>query len=242
MNLMQLANGVQKVVRANSPSILTAFGISGAVSTAILAGRASFKAAKRLSEGPPIETMTKMEIVEEVWDLYIPAAIAGSLTVGCIFGANHISSKRTAAAYTVLAVMEKSAEQYKDKVVEEIGEKKEKAIRDRIAQESVTNNPPAAVVMVGSGNVLCRELFTGRDFNSDMETIRRAENDINAKLNAEMYATLNDFYYMLGIPPTSDSGGFGWQSGKQLRLDFTATLTEDSRPCLAFTYNYIDPI
>lgn len=242
MNLAHLANSTQKLVKQNGPTILTALGVSGTLGTAYLAGRASWKASARLSEGSPLSQLSKREIVEQVWDLYLPAAVSAAVTVGCIIGANHVSSQRVAAAYSVLAISEKGASEYRQAVIERLGEKKEKEIRDQVAQEHVTSNPPPQTLVLGDGSVICCELFTGRYFPSDMETIRRSVNDINQKLHGEMYATLNDFYYMLGIEPTSSSGQFGWGSGKQLELLFSSALTKDNKPCLTFEYNYLNPL
>lgn len=240
MNLTEIAKMTQKVLHDNSPSILTAMGVSGTLATAYLTGKASFDAARRLGEGPPIENLTKREIIERIWDLYIPPIASAVVTVGCVIGSNHISSKRTAAAYSVVAVSEKMFAEYREKVIESHGERKEKLIRDEIAQDRINSNPPPAIVM-GSGEVLCCESHTGRYFMSDMESLRKARNDINAKLIGDMYATLDDFYYLLKLPQTSQSGALGWESDKMLELDFSAVLTE-GKPCMVFSYNYIKPL
>jgi hypothetical protein len=80
-------------------------------------------------------------------------------------------------------------------------------------------------------------VLTGRYFNSDMETLRKAENDVNFRLVNELYVPICDFYYLIGLPYTSNSGQIGWTSGKLMNLEFTTTMSEDSRPCLAFEYN-----
>lgn len=243
MKIPTLVHEIHKTVRDNSPSILTALGVSGAIGTAYLTGVASWRASRRMSEGPPIETLSNREIVEEVWDLYIPPVVSGAVTVACIIGANHISSKRAAAAYSFAVVTEKAFTEYREKVYETLGDRKEKAIRDEIAQERVLANPPSGQVIIsGSGTVLCYEMFTGRYFESDMETIRKAENTVNSKIIHELYATLNDFYHLVGLPHTSESGNLGWDSDKLLVLEYTTTMSEDSRPCLAFSYNYTKPL
>lgn len=243
MNLISLAHSAQKVIKSNSPAILTALGVSGTIGTAYLAGKASYRAAIRIRDHEYMEArendpLTIGEKIELVWDLYVPAVAAGAVTVGSILGANHISSKRTAAAYSLLAVAEKGFAEYRDKAIEVHGEKKDQMIREEIAKDHIRANPPGETILVGSGPVLCCELFTGRYFNCDMEKLRKSQNDVNAKLMSDMYVTLSDFYYMIGIPPTSDSGRIGWEADKQLSLDFTSILCEDGRPCLAFDYNY----
>lgn len=238
MNFASTANDLQKLIRSNAPTILTSLGVSGTIGTAFLAGRASWKAAHRFSEGPPIEQLTKMEIFEEVWDLYLPVVVAGAFSVGCIIGANKVSSARAAAAYSVAAITEKAFTEYKDKVIETHGVKKEQAIRDSVAQDHVNANPPPSTIHVGTGPVIFQESLTGRYFNSDMETIRKAVNDVNARLNSEMYVTLNDFYYLIGLGSTSDSSRVGWEAGKLLDLSYSTVMTEDKKAAITFEYNY----
>jgi len=236
MNLQQMLYKGEKVLRDHSPSVLTALGVSGTISTAYLAARASWYARGRLESKSPY--MTKREVLEEVWDLYIPAVSAGTFTIVCIIGAARINSRRAAAAYSVMAISEKALEEYRDKVVETIGERKEKGIRDSIALDRVEGNPPNHILITGGGEVLCCELYTGRYFTSDMESLRKAQNDINARLISQMYASLHDFYYILGLPATTDSGKIGWESDKMLQLEFTTVMSTDNRPCIAFDYNY----
>lgn len=251
MNLNLLAKTIQKAIRDNSPVILTAVGVSGTITTAYLAGRATWKAFERLEVYPPgqivngefhKDSLTNREKLELVWDLYIPPVTSGILTVGAIIGSNHISSKRAAAAYSVLAVTERTLSEYREQVIEQVGAKKEQAIRDEIAQRKVAENPPGQLIVTGAGTVLCCELYTGRYFHSDMEKLRKAQNDINMKLVNQMYATLNDFYWIMELPQTSDSGGVGWDSSRLLELEFSTVLSDDSRPCIAFEYNYIKPL
>lgn len=240
MNLKSGFYLVKAFAKENSPSILTGVAISGTATTAYLSGVASYRAAKRLGEMPP--DLPKREILQEVWMLYIPAGVSGAVTIGCIFGATQIASKRAAAAYSLLAVSERIFEEYREKVVEELGEKKEKHIRDEVAQLEVKNNPPSNVIIANSEGVLCNELLTGRYFMCDMETLRRAVNDVNAKLMKEDYCVIGEFYYLIGIPITSNGNRIGWTSDKLMELDFTTTLTEDGKPCLAFDYNYVKPM
>jgi hypothetical protein len=239
MNHVELLKITEKFLRDNSTTILTALGVSGTVSTAYLASKASFKASRILIEEERFtgRSMGKKEAVRCTWKLYIPTTLSGVLTIGCIIGGTRIGMKRTAAAYSLLTVSETAFSEYKDKVVEQIGVKKEQAVRDEIAQDRVKAN--AAVIVAGTGTVLCYEMHTGRYFNCDMETLRKAENTINAKILREMEATLSDFYYLVGLPHTSYSSGIGWTSDKMMNLSFSTVMSEDSRPCIAFEYNYV---
>lgn len=245
MNPTDLGRLVRRNLKAHSPVILSITAGVGTIATAYLTGRASFKAAKIIRKYEKKVTYADnrerlKERTKLVWKLYIPPALTTVGTIACIAGSNRVGNSKTLAAQSALAVSQQMFADYRDKVVEEIGSHKDRAIRDKIAEERVHNDPPCSqdAILMGSGNVLCCELYTMRYFNSDMETLRRAQNDINSKLNKHDYATLDDFYYAIHISGTSHSGQIGWKSDKLMELMFSTVLTDDNRPCLAFEYNY----
>jgi len=248
--LTQLGGTVLRNVKARSPIILSVSAGVGVLTTAYLVGRASFQAAEviRIEEsiggtaGDPKQRLK--ERAKLVWRLYIPAAISTTSTIVCIVGANRAGTAKTLAAQTAFAVTERAYSEYRDKVIEEFGARKDQSIRDKVAADRVKDKPPSeqTVLMSGPGNVLCCELHTGRYFISDMESLRRAQNDINAKILKHDYATLDDLYYILGLKTTSTSGNLGWTSGRQLEMSYSTMLTEDNRPCITFEYNYIKPL
>jgi hypothetical protein len=239
--LVETLNKAERLVRNNSTSILTALGVTGTITTAYLAGKASFKAAWVINfeENLLEQHVEPKDAVKLVWKLYIPAAISGTLTVACILGSSKLNSKRTAAITAAYSLSERAFTEYKEKIVETIGEKEEKKVRDEIAARSIAAQPTSGLVIVGSGDVQCYESWTGRYFMSNMESLRAAQNIINEKLIAHTDATLSDFYYELGIPQTSSSGYTGWTSSKMLKLDYSTHLSPDNKPCIAFEYNYV---
>lgn len=236
----------QHFLHEHSPAILTALGVSGTISTAYLAGKASYHAALIIAEDEAIAG-THDDVKERlkgrtklVWRLYIPAAMSGGLTIATIITANTVSTRRTAAIAAAYSLTDKAFTEYKEKVVETIGEKKATNIKDSIVQDALERTPPPdnLLILTGPGEVLCREHFTGRYFVCDMETLKKAQNDINAKLHRELYATLSDFYEMVGLEQTTMSDETGWSADKQLELYFSAALAEGGKPCISFEYNY----
>jgi len=231
-----------KILKSNSPEILTALSVSGVISTSYLTGKASFNAARQLeTELPDLTTKEKAKLI---WRHYIPAGISGTLTIGCIIGATKVSGRRTVAAVTAYSLSERAFAEYKEKVVEELGKGKEKKIRDDMVQEQVTKTQPGSkeVIIAGTGHILCCELFTHRYFRSDMETLRKAQNDINARVVNDLYVTIDEFYDLIGLPYTSHSNSLGWDSDKLMELEFSTVLAEGGEPCLAFDYNYTKPL
>jgi hypothetical protein len=242
--LTQLSGAIGKEIKSHSSIILSVAAGVGVITTAYLTGVASYQAALVIKAKEDVDGCSsdrKQRVIDRtklVWKLYIPAAISSVTTVGCIVGANKIESKKALAAQTALAFSERAYSEYRDKVVEEFGERKDQSIRDQVVADQIKENPPPAYIISGPGNVLCCELFTGRYFTSDMESLRKAQNDLNDRLLKHDYASLSDFYYLIGLPPTSTSSHWGWESNKLMSLIFSTTLSDDNRPCITFEYNY----
>lgn len=249
MNLAIFLNKAGQTLKSNTPEILTALGVVGVATTSYLSAKATIAAIDivRHNEGVYGTPVDRKEMIKErvkhTWKLYIPVALSGAATVACIIGASKSNSKRTAAAVTAYSLTERAFAEYKEKVIEQVGKGKEQKIRDEIAQDVVTNNPASKeVVIAGKGEVLCCELYTRRYLKSDMEALRKAQNDINAKVVHDLYVALDEFYDLIGLPHTSYSDRMGWDSGKLMELMFSTTMSEDGDPCLAFDYNYLKPL
>lgn len=217
----------------NSPAILTAIGVAGTVTTAILTAKASFKAVRIIDD---LDRPSRSDKVKAVWPHYIPAIGVGCISIGCIIMANGIGTRRAAGMATALTLSERAFSEYKEKVVERLGENKEREVRDEIAQDRVNKNPFNEVVIVGDGNVLCYDAYTGRYFFSSMEDLKKAQNDINYRVLNDYYASLTDFYSKIGLDRTSFSDEVGWNSDKMLELNFSATLTESGKPCIVVDF------
>ena len=136
---------------------------------------------------------------------------------------------------------------YKDKVVETIGENKEKRIRDKVAKKKIEENPVTQnnIIMTGNGDTLCCDMFCGRYFKSDIEKIKKAVNIINKKLLSYGYLSLNEFYDEIGLPSNDLGEELGWNINDGLiEVYFGSHLTDNGTPCLTIefenapTYNY----
>lgn len=245
MDFGLLARRAKQIAADNSPAILTALAVTGTLTTAYLTGKASFKAVevidkeqRRWDENETSRLLYPKEKVEAVWKLYIPAAGTAALTVAAIIGVNQIGYRKTAALATAYSLSEKAFEEYKGKVLTKFGEEKEKQVRDEINQDHVTANPPgkSSVVVMGNGQSLWLDVRTGRYFLSTLEDVKKAMNDTNYVILNNNYASVTDFYDLLGLPPTDESDELGWNSDKMIDLDFGAAMTEDGRPCLTMAF------
>jgi Family of unknown function (DUF6353) len=254
MEFKDLLTTVAQTVKAHSPEILTALGVSGMLSTVYLTGKASFKAARIIDQVeseqtepeqvPPTPRELLADRTKLVWKLYIPAAASGVFTLGCFAASLKVSGAKTTAAITAYSLTERAFSEYREKVVEELGKGKQRKVVDQIAQDRVTANPEGSkeVIIIGGKHVLCCELYTGRYFRSDMETLRRAENDINAMINGQRYVALDDLYELIGLASTSVSSNLGWDSDRLLDFTYSTVISPQGEPCIAFDYNYVKPL
>jgi len=133
MPMSDLINKALKAIKANTPEIYTALGVSGVVSTAYLAGKAAVKADRVVTSDERISvTYDRKERFKQefklVWKYYIPPVISGAVTIACIVATKKTGSRRTTAAVTAYSLTERAFSEYRDKVVEQIGEGKEQKI------------------------------------------------------------------------------------------------------------------
>lgn len=248
--LLQRASNVRYLLENHSTTILTGIGVGGTIATAVLSGRASFKAVELIAKEqheleeelkfPDVKVeQSRTDKIKLVWQLYLPPVAMGITTVTCIIVANKISSKKIAALAVAGGISERALQEYKDKVVEKLGERQNQKIRDEIAQDRVNGTSPASreVVVVGTGEVLCYDMTTGRYFQSTMEEIKRAENKVNRELLHAMSCSASEFYDEIGLPPTTYSDTYGWNSDNLLEIQFTTVMSPDGRPCIAIDFS-----
>ena len=242
-----LFKSVKMAVSKHSPEILTGLGIAGMITTTILAVKATPKALDLIAEAEEKkldagngEELTKGEVIKAAWKPYIPAAVTGVTSVICLIGASSVNAKRNAALMTAYNLSATALSEYKEKVIETVGEKKEKIIRDKVAEERIKKEPvnQAAIIVSGTGNTRCFDTITKRRFTSDIETIKRIVNELNRRMiNGEDYVSLNEFYYALGLDGSSIGDELGWNVMRGLiEIDFSAQLDSDGVPCVVIDY------
>lgn len=233
-----------RMTKQNSPTILSGIAVAGVLSTAYLAAKAALKAnerIKRLEDRPEFDENSKFSNKEKLqlsWKYYVPAAASGSATIACIIGANQIGLRRHAAMVGAYTLAETAFREYKEQVVAEVGDIKERGIRDKVAIQQMEKTPvkDAQIIITGSDE-WCFDTYTGRYFRSDIETIRRAENEINHRIYGEMYIAHNEFYELVGLAETAVGEQVGWNIDNTMDLSFTSHLNpETGKPCIAINY------
>ena len=246
LNVSKLCKDAKVMVSKRSPEILTGLGIAGMISTTVLAVRATPKALdliaraedKKFDNGHE-NKLTVSEKMKIAWKPYIPAAITGIASISCIIGASSVHAKRNAAIAAAYNLSQTALTEYKEKVVETIGEKKEQAIKDKIAKDKIKKDPvsKSEVIVTGKGNTLCYDAFNSRYFYSDIDQIKRAINELNRIMLNQMYVSLNDFYDELNLKHSGNGDELGWKLDDGfIEVDFSSQLSDDGRPCLVIEY------
>ena len=245
-NVRNMVKRTQAKLSQYSPEILTGIGIAGMVTTTVLAVKATPKALELIEKKKaevgldPNNPLPVKEVVKTTWKCYIPAATTCVLSASCIIGASRVNFRRNAALATAYKISESALSEYKAKVVETIGERKEKVIREKVNEDRLKEQPvsQSAVIVTDLGNTLCYDSWSGRYFKSDKNKIQRAENTIGQRMLSQEYASLNEFYEEIGLPHTGEGYELGWNIGRDglLKLDFDSLIADDGTPCLVVNY------
>lgn len=233
-----LVNGYKK----NSPEILTGLGLAGMLLTVVLAVRATPKAMERIEKKKKelkTDKLSTADTVKATWTCYVPTALSGVASSACIIGGQSINKRRNTALATAYTMTETALKEYQEKVIETVGEKKERDVRDAIAKEHLEREPLVnkEIIITGGGETRCFDTFRARRFKSDIEKLRRVENELNKRLLSEMFISLNEYYYEIGLSPVKDGDDIGWYIEDGLiDMEFSAQLDEDGVPCLVVDY------
>ena len=239
---------IELTAKKYSPELLMSIGIAGMLTTTLLAVQATPKALRliedeeirRSAEVDEYVAISKVEKVKTCWKCYIPAAVTGTASIACLVGASRVSLKRNAALATAYKLSETALSDYREKVIETIGEKKEKVVQEKVAEKHLKGNPvdDRTVIITGNGDTLCYDPMSGRYFKSTIEKIKAAENKLNKDMLHSItgYCSLNDFYDEIGISHTDVGDLIGWNAIRLIDVDINAKVADNGEPCIVITY------
>ncbi len=230
----------KRFLSKNSRTILTSIAVFGTVATAVVASKNTLAANDLISDkvANGEEIPEGIDLVKEVAPCYIPTVLTVGATVAAIVGTHQIGTGKIVAYSGAYTMATEASRLYRDKVKEIVDKDQLKQIDDSYLKEKESkDHSKSATVLIGDGDVLCYDAFSGRYFSSTMEKIRKAQNDINFEINSEMYADLNSFYEAIGLGPIGAGDDIGWSSDNQVDLTFSSMIrNEDGKPVLAIDF------
>lgn len=247
INYQKILKSSGALLQEKSPVILSGIAIAGVVTTSYLAVTATPKAlwildCKRdeimggqTAEEVEFPAFSLKERIQYAWRPYVPAFISGVATVSAIALAQSINNRRLAALAGLYTISEKALTEYRDKIVDTLGEPKEEKIRTEIAEDHIRKNPPKdeSLIMLNDGEQLCYDDLTGRYFKSNINDIKAAQNNANALIISDGFLTLNEFNDFLGLKYVGMGDEVGWSENHMIDIFFSSHLTADGRPCLS---------
>jgi hypothetical protein len=237
-------------VKEHSPVLLAGVGIAGVVATAVLASRATLKAAAILQEAEEnlqnvdqddnsaVEVekkvfSTQLKTAIEIAKIYAPAAIVGAATVLSFMGSVKILRARNAAISAAFAATNTAFNNYRDRVIEDQGEGKDReylygGTQMEIVEEG-PNGPETKTVTavdvddIKDGKVGSPYAKVFDETNDNFSRIPGRNADFiqgqmlwaNDLLNSKGIVFLNDVYELLGFERTEAGQRVGWVKGSQ---------------------------
>lgn len=244
-DVSQFFKGVRLKVKRHSPEILTGFGIAGMLTTTVLAVGATPKALKAIEEKKDEiceNELTPVEVVKATWKYYVPAGTMFVFSTACLIGAGSVNAKRNAALAAACKLSETAFTEYREKVVETMGEKKEKTVREKIAKDHIEalDIKDEDIINTGRGSVLFLDPYTQRAFYSDWNIIEKAANEINKRMLHDIngYASLNEWYDEIGLDRVDTTVGdvIGWNAYRLMDMDKHPSRTKNDLPCFELDY------
>lgn len=237
------------VLKKYSPEILTTVGIAGMVGTVVLASKATLKlhpvvekireekanadysAEEQIQQTGSYDKQAHTKAVAKVYvhgavevtKIYGPAITLGISSIACIVAAHGIMQRRTVAIAAAYKALETSFVEYRKRVIEVIGEKKEEDLRlgrevNEITDENGKTKKVTTVNPIGISpyarffDELSDNWSKTPEYN--LLFLKAQQNYANDLLHARGHLFLNEVYDMLGVPRSQAGQVVGWVISK----------------------------
>lgn len=248
MNAPHIIRRATKLFARHSTKILTWARRIGYLATTGLAIEATWKAKESIDDlkiqtGRELRDIPKKDIVKAVAPHYVPTALSLGATIAADVGSARSAARENAALASLYSASELALREYKNKVVEKIGEKKEQAMREEMLAEKIMHNPPTDIMVeaTGHGDQLCYDVWNDRYFTCSIDHIRRVETDMNKRIINEMWVTWNEVYSEIGLKSTKFGESVGWNVDNLIDFCFSSCILDDGRTALVIDH-YNRPI
>ncbi|MBO6285676.1 MAG: hypothetical protein J6O18_05150 [Bacilli bacterium] len=254
IDFKSVVDSVVKTVRPKMPEVLGGCAIGFTIAAVLLAVKQTYEFKEDVEElkkkkvyvdldGEPKEgVLTKKETALLAAKRYYPVGILVVLDAACVIGSLKINHDRISSLLAACAVSNSALKEYKEAAKEVLGQKKQQEIQSAIDDKKLKEKPVETSNVIhelSDKRTLFFEPLSGRYFRSDIESVRKALNDLNAAFMYEAYITLNDWYDMLDIPRTELGDNVGWNGVNGL-VDIgpdDARIASNGEPCIALVYH-----
>ena len=208
--ITNIVGKTKKFVKDHGGTILAILGSVGVVATAICSSVGTKKALSHIreAEGERNEPLTSVEKVDVAAMDYVPTVLTGMVSIACILGSDKVNRKRQAAIIGAYTALNHVYQTYRDKV------KEIDAHTDKEAMAEVIRVQKRFHVDEASDKNLFFEPHYGDYFEASPSDVANAELHVNRLLARNGYATLSDFFKILGIhEPGLENVGWSYDDG-----------------------------
>lgn len=243
---MDLAfKALKKFISKGAPNFLFGLGVGGTIVATVVAVKDTPKALEQIEEKKKElgkDKLTVSETVKATWKTYLPAVTVEALSIGSLVASNYIHINRYTALGTMYKLTDEAFREYRDAVINTVGEKKEHAVQQKVFENRIQKDTGGqnTIYVTGKGNTRFYEPLGHNYFMSDIETVKRSVLELNNLIRTENYVGLNQFYVMLGIDTEEifNSCDIGWninclEGGRgQIELELYPVMDKEENPCL----------
>ena len=226
-----------------SPHILFGAGVVGVIATAVMASKATLKLESTLQGIQETKEVINDSIGMELKDggfyseedrkkdlilvqvkgagkvlkLYTPALILGGLSIAALTGSHVILTQRNVAITAAYAALEKGFREYQQRVMDELGEDRERELRYDTTEKTVKVDGKKQKVVTPSGEHSIYSRFFDEYNKNWCKTpeynrmfLQSQQNWANELLKARGHLFLNEVYDMLGLDRSKAGQVVGW--------------------------------
>jgi hypothetical protein len=232
------------VTQKHSPTILFVGGVVGVVASTVLACRATLKLdeilekshgkielAKTLKDDDYSDSDSRRDIaitytknVVTIGRLYAPAVLVGTLSIAALTGSHRILTNRNAALTVAYTTLQTGFDEYRKRVVDDLGEDKDYEYRYGTETREIKNEKTGKLEKVTKvsphGASIHARYFDRKNsswrptYDYNLFFLQSQQKYANDKLLSQGHFTLNDAYDALGMERSVDGFLIGWLKTK----------------------------
>lgn len=227
------------------PGILIGLGLGSMVLSTVASWRYAPEAKEAIREREEelqVDKLPMGEAVKTVLPYAIPPVLFAGIGVCCIVAGNQINVQRGAAAMMAYTLSQETLRDYREKTRELVGDKKERSIKEAVANDLLERNNPknSTVIITDNGDRLCFDNIINQYFKSSKTRVETAINKLNFDIiNGRSIVTLNDYCLTLGLPEVELGTELGWGLSNPINVTFGSKLLDNGDPCVSIFHNNI---
>jgi hypothetical protein len=222
----------------HSPTLLLAAGVVGVVASTVMACRATLQLDEILEADQ--QKLKDIRVVADqnedynknhkakdltvvytrsavaISKLYAPSVVLGAVSLGCLVGSHRILTTRNAGLMAAYATLEKGFDEYRDKVVRELGLDKERELRFGTEVVEETGDDGKVRTSLKAGSSIYARFFDEASRNwvktasQNQLFLRCQQQYANDLLKTRGHLFLNEVYDMLGLERSKEGALVGW--------------------------------